>query len=88
MKSVIDQNLNEQGIYIHFNEEDITEAYAMIIGQKIVVMKMVFCISRLIFRTILIHLQKLYIFRSIKYILIYMSVNLMKIFTGKYVYLY
>lgn len=34
MKSVIDQNLNEQGIYIHFNEEDITEAYAMIIGPK------------------------------------------------------
>lgn len=34
MKSITDQELNKQGIYIHFNEKDITEAYAMIIGPK------------------------------------------------------
>lgn len=34
MTSVERRNLNEQGIFIEFNEEDITEAYAMVIAPK------------------------------------------------------
>jgi len=32
MKEINNMNLNELGIYVHFNEENITEAYALIIG--------------------------------------------------------
>lgn len=34
MKEINNMNLNELGVYIHFNEENIMEAYAMIIGPK------------------------------------------------------
>lgn len=34
MKEVSNMNLNDQGIYIHFNEENITEAFALIIGPE------------------------------------------------------
>ena len=34
MKEVSNMNLNNQGIYIHFNEENITEAFALIIGPE------------------------------------------------------
>ena len=34
MREIQNMNLNELGIYIHFNEENITEAYALIIGPK------------------------------------------------------
>jgi ubiquitin-protein ligase len=34
IKSIEHNNLKEQGIYIHFNEENMLEAYAMIIGPK------------------------------------------------------
>ena len=34
MREVDNMNLNELGIYVHFNEENITEAYALIIGPK------------------------------------------------------
>lgn len=32
MRSIEKRNLNDQGIYIEFNEKDLTEAYAIIIG--------------------------------------------------------
>ncbi len=34
MKEISNMNLDEMGIYIHFNEENITEAYALIIGPE------------------------------------------------------
>lgn len=34
MKEISNMNLNELGIYVHFNEENIMEAYALIIGPK------------------------------------------------------
>ena len=34
MKSIKESKLSESGIFIEFNELDITEAYAMIIGPK------------------------------------------------------
>ena len=34
MKEINNMNLNELGIYVHFNEENIMEAYALIIGPK------------------------------------------------------
>ena len=34
MREVDKMNLNELGIYVHFNEENIMEAYALIIGPK------------------------------------------------------
>ena len=34
MKAIIEQNLNDLGIYIEFNEENIMEAKAMIIGPE------------------------------------------------------
>ena len=34
IKSIQQQNLNELGIYVEFNEENMLEAYAMIIGPE------------------------------------------------------
>lgn len=34
MKEINNMNLNDLGIYVHFNEENITEAYALIIGPE------------------------------------------------------
>lgn len=34
MKEISNMNLNDSGIYVNFNEENILEAYAMIIGPK------------------------------------------------------
>jgi ubiquitin-protein ligase len=34
MKEISNMNLNDLGIYVHFNEENIMEAYALIIGPK------------------------------------------------------
>ena len=34
MKEIINMNLDNLGIYVHFNEENIMEAYALIIGPK------------------------------------------------------
>ena len=34
MKTIQTHELNKNGIYVIFNEQDITEAYAMIIGPK------------------------------------------------------
>ena len=59
MKVIQSMDLASMGIHIEFNEENIQQAVAMIIGPKDAFIVMVYCFSRLHFQMIIhIHHQK------------------------------